>query len=649
MQLPPINDGLDDLKQVIREINHNNDLISRELFKVVEEDTTTQFIPSIGKFHPLEGDSTFPFSATYVKLGLIDDEDAPNGSVYTPNGSTYYIKAENGNSYAIVDTTETTIVDHGSLTGLSDDDHPQYFTVTRGDGRYAMVGHSHSDLYYTKSEINNLLEGTGYISPWATVPGGISRDVDNVGIGTNALNYRLTVDGKSDSAIVGISTDNVGETAYLKCINSSDNDLIILSHSGANGDGQIELARSDGLVTLNLNAIGTSTIPTLIVTNISINNDGSGSNIDADMLDGQHGSYYENYWTLSGSDVYRSSGNVGIGTTSPIEAINVKGDDKKIRLENGSGVASAVISHSLAGTGGNFSIYNDSGVVKSLIRGYSISGAQGYFTAGNIGFGTDTPDALITVKGGTLGASDWISIKNTIDEDILKLYLNSSGGGIIDLLESDGSTVGIRLDVDSDSYINSGGKFGIGTSAPLEKLTVGGDGETIAVRKSDDTLVVKTGHATSNGGYLQINDNAGSISALIRGYTVSNVQAYFMSGNIGIGTTSPSTKLEINGELSYTSDPTWTQLGTTGVYYTKRGGIVFLKGFNTRSTSTTSFGTLPAGYRPSSASFFPAITSDPVPVAGSWEIGTNGVIEFVRYDATTRSYHAAVISFIAEN
>lgn len=34
--------------------------------------------------------------------------------------------------------------DHGALTGLADDDHPQYHNNTRGDARYALLGHGHA-------------------------------------------------------------------------------------------------------------------------------------------------------------------------------------------------------------------------------------------------------------------------------------------------------------------------------------------------------------------------------------------------------------------------------------------------------------------------------------------------------------------------
>jgi hypothetical protein len=51
------------------------------------------------------------------------------------------------------------ITDHGALTGLDDDDHPQYHNDARGDARYSLLGHIHDDRYYTESEINEFLLG----------------------------------------------------------------------------------------------------------------------------------------------------------------------------------------------------------------------------------------------------------------------------------------------------------------------------------------------------------------------------------------------------------------------------------------------------------------------------------------------------------
>ena len=38
----------------------------------------------------------------------------------------------------------TAVSDHGALTGLADDDHPQYHTDARGDARYSPLGHEHT-------------------------------------------------------------------------------------------------------------------------------------------------------------------------------------------------------------------------------------------------------------------------------------------------------------------------------------------------------------------------------------------------------------------------------------------------------------------------------------------------------------------------
>lgn len=36
--------------------------------------------------------------------------------------------------------------DHGALTGLNDDDHPQYYNQSRGDARYSQIGHTHTRI-----------------------------------------------------------------------------------------------------------------------------------------------------------------------------------------------------------------------------------------------------------------------------------------------------------------------------------------------------------------------------------------------------------------------------------------------------------------------------------------------------------------------
>lgn len=64
------------------------------------------------------------------------------------------------------------VTDHGALTGLADDDHPQYLNNTRGDVRYytkaqvdtslsgkSDTNHNHDSRYFTETEVTTLLSG----------------------------------------------------------------------------------------------------------------------------------------------------------------------------------------------------------------------------------------------------------------------------------------------------------------------------------------------------------------------------------------------------------------------------------------------------------------------------------------------------------
>ena len=74
--------------------------------------------------------------------------------------------------------------DHGELSGLEDDDHPQYHTDARGDARYYTQEQLNLGVldtrYYTESEIDNLLSGKSNIShthAGLIPPGGGPNDV----------------------------------------------------------------------------------------------------------------------------------------------------------------------------------------------------------------------------------------------------------------------------------------------------------------------------------------------------------------------------------------------------------------------------------------------------------------------------------------
>ena len=119
------------------------------------------------------------------------------------------------------------VTDHGALTGLEDDDHPQYLLTTGKaadsdkldgndstafataghlhDDRYSLLGHPHDDRYYTEVEIDNLLLGT--VDKNITLTAGLGLK----GGGDLSTNRRFVV-GAGNGISVG--EDNVSVDLY---------------------------------------------------------------------------------------------------------------------------------------------------------------------------------------------------------------------------------------------------------------------------------------------------------------------------------------------------------------------------------------------------------------------------------------------------
>ena len=157
-----------------------------------------------------------------------------------------------------------------------------------------------------------------------------------------------------------------------------------------------------------------------------------------------------------------SSGQVGIGTSSPAYKLDVRGSGNIISWSDGTtpGVLYSAASYfgltNSAQTNGFF--VNPSGAFCTIATGGSERARID--SSGNLGIGTSSPSGRLDVVGGLLG----------VGNGTIKTVISYATEGIV------GTTSNHALLLYANNAerarITSGGNFGIGTTAPVNKLSV---------------------------------------------------------------------------------------------------------------------------------------------------------------------------------
>lgn len=100
------------------------------------------------------------------------------------------------------------VTDHGALTGLSDDDHPQYHNDTRGDARYSAIVHTHlaADISNSTATGRSVLTAVDAAAARTAIGAGTSNLALGITSSTaKAGDYQPASTNISDSTAVGRS------------------------------------------------------------------------------------------------------------------------------------------------------------------------------------------------------------------------------------------------------------------------------------------------------------------------------------------------------------------------------------------------------------------------------------------------------------
>lgn len=391
---------------------------------------------------------------------------------------------------------------------------------------------------------------------WSASGGNVHRSAGNVGIGETSPLYRLSVKSLSQETS---ATDMAAAFSYMYAWPTSSSATRFIGQF--NGVENGNTAAITGELVGQANYVNNLASPTI------------------------------NKITGSWSGVKNQSGGGAVST-----ATGIQGEVENLSADI---VTTAIGLKSSVTKSGSGAITNSYGVYVGDVQGtsrwsvYTSDANAPVYFAGNVGVGTSSPNQSLHVhKGSAISA--------------LTQYTNSTTGSAT----GNGSLVGV--DATGNMWlwnqeslpllfgtnngermrITSAGNVGIGTTSPGGKLhvasgsvlldnnqtlswgTSAGATRAMLYLRSDDVLRIGNDNPT---------DGANAISF----YTEGSPNAMYIttSGNVGIGTTTPSQKLEVNGAIKTAQSATDCPSGwsCTGYYWDMSIASLYYSGLSQRS------------------------------------------------------------------
>lgn len=161
--------------------------------------------------------------------------------------------------------------------------------------------------------------------------------------------------------------------------------------------------------------------------------------------------------------------------------------------------------------------------------------------SGLVGIGTTAPNRLLTIQG---AAHAYLNVKTGAGAQEVLLGADGGGGIVSTMTNHD---LQLRAGGNQTKVtVKADGRVGVGTSTPNRLLTLRGEAGTYLNVQSDDGEHEVLLGADGNGGIVSTMTNHDL--QLRSGVNVTHVTIK-ANGNVGVGTTTPNARLDVNGRI----------------------------------------------------------------------------------------------------
>jgi len=382
---------------------------------------------------------------------------------------------------------------------------------------------------------------TGYISS--------ENAVFSIGRSAGSSANNINIDTSNN---VGIGTTSPTSKVSISKDDNTTNDLDVLNLKRV-WTSATSTDRSHGIKFSDTNAT---------LANIYADRTNSASNYNGDLV----------FVTNSGASATNTSekmritsaGNVGIGTDSPDQLLHLQSTSPFLSIShtNDNGTSGILFRRTDNNQNRGTIVYdfaNDAMTFRASTNGTGED--MRINSSGNVGIGTTNPIFQLHVVGNSYIDADSNSANLTLGRYSGQPNIKAGGddGGYL-IMDSTGGDAALNWYV-SDNVIlaNGGGNVGIGTDSPtahLQVISTSTSQSTAyfysnATKSAPSVQIWQDGAASTGQALLIRNDGTGN-SLQIDDTTAGNaVFVVDSDGNVGIGTASPSYKLEVNGNAEF--------------------------------------------------------------------------------------------------